>query len=128
MHSLFVEKTPERLIEFLNNLGKFLIFLIEDDILVKLINIKNDLEDTHVKNAAMLDKINKVRKILFDLVTISIGISSIFIPQVSIVLPVLTIVENRCKKSIETEKMLYKAVKLDIDKIMHDILDIELRA
>jgi hypothetical protein len=54
--------------------------LIEDDILVKLINIKNDLEDTHVKNAAMLDKINKVRKILFDLVTISIGISSIFIP------------------------------------------------
>jgi hypothetical protein len=80
MHSLFVEKTPERLIEFLNNLGKFLIFLIEDDILVKLINIKNDLEDTHVKNAAMLDKINKVRKILFDLVTISIGISSIFIP------------------------------------------------
>jgi hypothetical protein len=80
MHSLFVEKTPERLIEFLNNLGKFLIFLIEDDILVKLINIKNDLEDTNVKNAAMLDKINKVRKILFDLVTISIGISSIFIP------------------------------------------------
>lgn len=125
---VFLDKDQESLIKFFDSLNLFLNFLSTDEAFPKLNEIKHILQKNYRNDTAMLDKIDTIHSIIFKICNITITITSLFIPQVAVIHPIIQDVESLISKKIHNERGKIADSQIDIDALTHKLTNIQIKA
>lgn len=128
LNGLFLEKTMEKLISFITAIQTFLNFLTESNIFMKLQYIKTCFDHRYDTMTKFLEKVDKISEIIFNIFNISIAISAIFIPSLSIFVPVLNKIEQQVIQQIDNKLDNNEKEYIEVDNIIKSLLDTQLRS
>ncbi len=128
LNKLFVHRTLDRLTDFLDKIRDFLMFLINEDVITRLNNLEDKLNKKFNNKINLIDKIGKIKCIIFRLFDISIDISAIFIPQLFVVKKVISVLEQKTDSYLQYKTNLEELNKINIDEITKQLIDIQLRS
>lgn len=128
LNKVFIKKDMKSLSEFIENIQSFLVFLLKENVFLKLYEIREEFDDRYTKNKKLIEKVNDVRNIIITLFDISIDITTIFIPQFTTVKRIIPIIESINRQYIENRIIESRKQYVDVDEIIRQLLDIELRS
>lgn len=128
LNKLFLDRSLSTLTDFLDKIREFLMFLINDNVLIRLNDLEERLNKRFNNKIDILHKIGRIKCIIFRLFDISIDISAIFIPQLTIVKKVLIVIEQKSDSYLQYKTNLQEDYKINIDDITKQLLDIQLRS
>lgn len=128
LNILFVHKKLDYLISFVDNLRNFLVYLLKESVFDILNTFKRDLNINYKKDIKIMGKISKVKDLIFRMFDISLDITSIFIPQVSLIKDIVILIEEKTDNIIEKKIEIIEKKNIKIDLIIKQLLDIQLRS
>jgi hypothetical protein len=127
LNKLFLIKSPKNLIEFIESIRIFLIFLLEKNVFDKLYELKEELDSRYTKNLKNIKKLADIKYILFRICNISIDITCLFIPPLTVVKEAIAVLEDKLDNNIEEKKKEINNSHLNLDNIIRQLIDIQLR-
>lgn len=95
LNTLFINKNVDDITDFLENLRIFLLFLLNESVFDKLYNLQILFVDIYNENIDIICKLSDMKKLIFKICNLSIDITSIFIPPVSIFKNAIKILEEK---------------------------------
>lgn len=128
LNNLFIYRSVDKLAEFLDKIRDFLMFLINDNVIMKLNELEEKLNRKYDNKINLVDKIGKIKCVIFRLFDISIDISSIFIPQLYVVKNVIFVLEQQSDIYLQNKINSEELSKINIDEITKQLLDVQLRS
>ena len=127
LNKLFLTKSTKNLIGFIEGIRIFLIFLLEKNVFDNLYELKEELDARYMKNLKNIKKLGDIKYILFRICNISIDITCLFIPPLTVVKEAIAVLEDKLDTDIEHKKKEVKNDHLDLDNIIRQLIDIQLR-
>ena len=127
LNKLFITKSPKNLVEFIEGIRKFLLFLLEKNVFDSLYELKYELDSRYIKNLKNIKKLSDIKYILFRICNISIDITCLFIPPLTVVKEAIAVLEDKLDSGIENKKKEVNANFINLDNIIRQLIDIQLR-
>lgn len=129
LNKLFISKSMDELINFIDSLRTFLMFMLAEHVFERINENKRNLHNIYKNDDQLMVRINKVKNLLFRMLDLSIGITTLFVPALQpIIHPIIVILEenvdNRIKRTISARRSDNK----NLDNVIKQLLDIELRS
>ena len=128
LNALFVNRTLDAITNFLDQLRIFLLHLLNNNILIKLNMLKKIINEKYIKDIDILKKIANVKYLIFRMCNLSIDITSMFIPQLSLVKEVIVVLEKKSDDATNNQIDEIKSNNIKLDNIIKQLLDIQLRS
>ena len=128
LNKLFVEKNKSDLVIFIDNLRKFLIYNIENDVFETLTKLKKSINAKYKKDNSLLKKITTVNNLIFRIFDITIDITAIFVPGISVIKKFSTVIEQNIQNVIDNKLENVKKNNIDMSGIIKNLIDIDLRS
>jgi hypothetical protein len=127
LNKLFITKNPKNLVEFIEGIRIFLIFLLEKNVFDNLYELKYELDNRYMKNLKNIKKLADIKYILFRICNISIDITCLFIPPLTVVKEAIAVLEDKLDINIENNKKVVNDNYINLDNIIRQLIDIQLR-
>jgi hypothetical protein len=127
LNRLFVFKQVVNLVDFMENLRRFLQFLLDEKIFIKLNVIRQELAIKYKRDTDILRKITTIKKLVFHIINISIDITTIIIPQLTLLKDITTAIGEKIDEELEDENFTLTTLNFNMDDIIKRLLDIQLR-
>lgn len=127
LNKLFILKSPKNLLGFIEDIRKFLVFLLENKVFDSLYELKEELDSRYIKNLKNIKKLADIKYILFRICNISIDITCLFIPPLTVVKEAIAVLEDKLDSSIDNKKKEAADNYLNLDDIIRQLIDIQLR-
>lgn len=128
LSKLFMFRERENLISFIERLREFLLFLLVEDVFDHLNSFKDKLHSKYKRDSNILNKINKVKTLIFHMFDLSIDITTLFIPSLSMVKKIVVILEEKTDDMLEIHADKIQQNNSNLDLIIKQLLDIQLRS
>lgn len=128
LNELFLHKNMETLVEFLTTIQRFLEFLVSESIFDKLAELKTAFQKNKYEKIKIIEKVDTMRHIIFRIFNISVSISSVFIPALDVINPILESIEKKVIIYIDEKTTAINTDYIDVDHIIRSLLDTQLRS
>lgn len=127
LNSLFVKKDISDLLSFLENSRQLLVFLVREDIFIKLTILKDSFELMNINNKKLIERVDRICNTIISIFDLTVTITVIFIPNLSFLSIVSTALSKFSKNIIEKKKNKYDRMDIDIDSIINKLLSIQIK-
>jgi hypothetical protein len=128
LNKLFVERNEPVLMAFIESLRKFLLYNINNNIFESLNKLKKGINSKYKSDTLLIKKISKVNSLIFRIFDITIDITSLFIPSLSIIKKMSNVIEKNLDDSFVAKIEDMKKNNIDMDNVIKNLIDIDLRS
>lgn len=128
LNQLFVMKDKHNLVDFIEKLRQFLLFLLIENVFENLNLFKDKLHSKYKRDTRIMNKITKVKGLIFRIFDISIDLTTIFIPSLVMVKKIVIIFEEKTDDALEVHEEKIEQNNNNLDMIIKQLLDIQLRS
>lgn len=128
LNVLFVDITRDNLIDFLNNLKDFLVYLVQEEVFDILIEVQKNVKEKYKYDTDILDKIKNVKYLVFRMFSLSIDITTLILPQIIVVKEIVTILEKKTDEYIADKQEFIDKNNTAVDNIVKQLMEIQMRS
>jgi hypothetical protein len=128
LNGLFVFKKLNNLVEFIEHLRNFLVYLLKEHVFDVLHVFSKSLAVDYKNNLRIIGKVKKVKTIIIKMFDISLDITSIFIPQVITAKGIVVLIDKKTSEILDKKLEINEKNNIKVNVIIKQLLDIQLRS
>lgn len=121
LHAIFLNRSVDDLMNFLEKLRIFLLFLLTEHVFDDLYNLQIVFNNIYKKDINIMSKISSMKGLLFKICNLSIDITSTFIPPISIFKDAIIILEKKTEENLANRIRDDNNDKIAIDHIIREL-------
>jgi hypothetical protein len=128
LNNLFINNSLPKLIDFLERLRGLLLLLLEKNVFENLNIFKSKLDKKYDKDINMIERISKIKYLIFRLFTTTIDITTIFIPQLSLVKNIIVELEKTTNDNNDMQLNKLNESYFNLDDVIKQLYNLELKS
>ncbi|MGL5934279.1 MAG: hypothetical protein ACRCZI_01500, partial [Cetobacterium sp.] len=128
LNQLFVIRSVDKITIFMSHLRNFLHYLLVEDVFLKLTMLRREIGNKHKNDVEILQKIKIIKTVMYRIVNISIDITSLIIPQLSVIKEIVEVFNDKLEDDLDIKIGEISRMNNNLDNIIKQLVNIQLRS